>query len=320
MQRIKRRVNSFIGMFRKEKYPWIMLIILIFSFLTVLASSGSHSIPGDCCLVMVCLGDNHEIISYRRDAKYPADIIIERTKFNGQDAIHQYKKEGGYFTHLIITEEGWIIGIGGKDDPSINKELEKLGSEIISKNKIEEKDIEQANNILKENTWGFFIIQSPEKEVGLAVYDKRVRANKTKIFKIKNGEYVKINNNPRYYEQGNFKEIDKDPLKAALKITATDPYGLHRRDIITYEYNQGDVKVWASFDGGKLLEGATGSPDDIKFLGHEIPGEKIPTVPNKKFLGNESLQEKPKGASITPILAIIIIIIFIIFAKGMKTS
>ncbi|HIH62303.1 MAG TPA: hypothetical protein HA298_06485, partial [Methanobacteriales archaeon] len=60
-------------------------------------------------------------------------MIIDKTNFMGYDAIHEYKEDGGYFTHLIITEEGWIIGIGGNDDPSINKELEELGGEIVSK-------------------------------------------------------------------------------------------------------------------------------------------------------------------------------------------
>lgn len=305
-------IKSFLWMFRKEN-SWIILLIILVSTLSTVTSCEVHQIPTDCCLVMVSLRNNHNVISYRRDAEYPADIIIERTKFNGQNAIHQYKKEGGYFTHLIITEKGWIIGLGGKDDPNINKRLEKIGSEIISKNKIEKGNIEQVDKILKENKWGFFIIKSPKDEVGLAVYDGRIEANKISIFKIKNGEYVKVTNNPRYYEQGNFKEIDHDPLKAALKITATDPYGLCRRDIITYEYNKGKVKIWASFDGGNLLEGATGSPDNIKFLRHKIAGEKIPSVPNKKFLGNESLQET-KGSSITPILLIIIIVTILVIS------
>ncbi|MDI3484128.1 MAG: hypothetical protein PWQ74_715 [Methanobacteriaceae archaeon] len=53
------------------------------------------------------------MISYRRDAEYPADMIINKTNFMGYDAIHEYKEDVGYFTHLIITEEGWI-GVGGK--------------------------------------------------------------------------------------------------------------------------------------------------------------------------------------------------------------
>lgn len=268
---------------------------------------------------MVHLGDNHDIISYRRDAEYPADIIIEKTNFKGHDAIHEYKENGGYFTHLIITKEGWIIGIGGKDDPSINKKLEKLGSEIISKKGMEKEDLEEANSILKESQWGFFIIKSPDEKVGLTAYDKRIEANTINIFEINKGEYVKVTNNPNYCEQGNFEEFDHDPLKAALEIIATDPYGLHRRDITTYEYNQGKVKVWASFDGGKLLEGATGSPDNIKFLGREIPCEQIPSVPNKKFLGNETLlQEKPKRLSITPTILMTIIVIFILIFIAYK--
>ncbi|MDD3454935.1 MAG: hypothetical protein PHR99_05580 [Methanobacteriales archaeon] len=236
-------------------------------------------------------------------------MIIDKMKFMGYDAIHEYKEDGGYFTHLIITEEGWIIGIGGKDNQSINKELEELGGEIVSKKRIEEENIKEANSILRENQWGFFIIKSSDGKVGLTAYDGRIEANTISILNITEGEYVKVTNNPNCCEQGNFKEFDHDPTEAALKIAATDPYGLHRRDIITYEYNQGKVRVWASFDGGKLLEGAMGSPDNIKFLGHEISGKKLPVVPNKKFLGNETLpQEKPGKQSMTPTIIIMAII------------
>lgn len=287
----------------------VCLIIVICLLLGLSVSWGTQPIQGDCCLVLVCLGDNHDIISYRRDAEYPADMIIDKMKFMGYDAIHEYKEDGGYFTHLIITEEGWIIGIGGKDNQSINKELEELGGEIVSKKRIEEENIKEANSILRENQWGFFIIKSSDGKVGLTAYDGRIEANTISILNITEGEYVKVTNNPNCCEQGNFKEFDHDPTEAALKIAATDPYGLHRRDIITYEYNQGKVMVWASFDGGKLLEGAMGSPDNIKFLGHEISGKKLPVVPNKKFLGNETLpQEKPGKQSMTPTIIIMAII------------
>ncbi len=307
------------GISRREVYPWIAFTLV---FSSILVSWG-HYIPEDCCLVMVCLGDGHDIISYRRDAQYPADIIIEKTKFRGHNAIHEYKKDGGYFTHLIITGEDWIIGVGGKDDPQLNKKLEELGIGIISKKRILKQDMEKAEGILKENGWGFFIIKSSNGEVGLTAYDNRIGADTIRIFKIRKGEYVKVTNNPNCCEQGNFTEFDVNPWKAAIKIAATDPYGLHRRDITTYEYKQGEVKVWASFDGGKLLEGATGSPDDIKFMGHEIASEKIPSAPNARFLGDERLQEKPKKET-TPfaIIAAIIATFIIIYIgyKKMKTS
>jgi len=267
---------------------------------------------------------NHDIIAYRRDAGYPADIKIEKATFGGYNAIHQYKTENGYFNHLIITEHGWIIGIGGRDNATINKKLEKLGIDIISKNRIEEKDIEQANKILKENGWGFFIIKSPDGNVGLTSYDGRIGADITKISKMKEGEYIKITNNPNYYQEGRFEEFDSDPVEAAFEIAATDTFGLNRRDIIAYEYKKGEVKLWASFDGGTLVEGTSGSPDNIIFFGRKIDGEKLPRIPQKTFLGNETFKEKPKKSSkpiVTPwIIAAVssIIIIMFIAHKKMK--
>jgi len=278
-----------------------------------------------CCLVLISLGANHDIIAYRRDAEYPADIKIEKTRLGGYNAIHQYKTKNGYFNHLIITENGWMIGIGGRDNETINKKLEKLGIDITSKKRIEEKDMEQANKILKENGWGFFIIKSPDGNVGLTSYDGRIGADITKISKMKEGEYIKITNNPNYYQEGMFEEFDSDPLNAAFEIAATDTFGLNRRDIITYEYRQGEVKVWASFDGGTLVEGTFGSPDNIIFLGRKIDGGKLPRIPHKIFLGNETFKEKSKKPSIpstlTPwiIVAVGLIIVFAVHRK-MKAS
>lgn len=254
-----------------------------------------------CTSVIVHVQQGHDIVSYRRDAGYAADIIIEKMNFNGQNAIHEYKTQDGYFTHVIITENGWIISIGGNDNPHINKQLEKLGSDIISKGKIENNDIEKANVILKEDGLGHFVVKSPDNYVGVAIYDPKTSSNMpkpssmTELFKMKDGDYVKVPNNPQYYSYGQFNKFSNDPVGAAIKIIGTDPYnnhGMDRRDVITYDYYNDSKKVdiWASFDGGALLKGANGSPDDIKFFGNEIPAGRLPKIPDKTFLGQETLQ------------------------------
>jgi len=256
-----------------------------------------------CTSVIIHVQQGHDIIAYRRDAGYSADMIIEKMNFNGQSAIHQYKTQNGYFTHVIITENGWIISIGGKDNPDINKQLERLGSNIISKGKIENYDIENANVILKEDGWGHFVIKSPDNDVGVAIYDSRISSNITEsssmtaLFKMGEGTYVKVPNTPKYYSYGQFDSFSNDPTDAAIKIAGTDPYnnhGIDRRDIITYDVinsnNSKIVNIWASFDGGALLNGAKGSPDNINFFGTEIFGDGLPKIPDRTFLGEETLQ------------------------------
>ena len=84
------------------------------------AELGSNDTFNDtgCCSVLVHVGaPAMMLLSYRRDSVNFANILIDKINFNGQTAIKEYKTQGGYFTHTIITQNGWIIGIGGKDDP-----------------------------------------------------------------------------------------------------------------------------------------------------------------------------------------------------------
>jgi len=245
-----------------------------------------------CCSVIVHIKPGHDIVSYRRDSGYAADMIIEKTSINGQNAIKEYKVRKGNFTHTIITENGWIISIGGKDNPNTNKQLEKLGNDIISRGNIQKGDIDKANAIIKQNGWGHFVIKSPDDNVGLTAYDSRVSLSTTKLFKMKDGDYVKVPNNPRYYNNGKFNKFSNDPTDAAIKIIGKDIYGQDRRDVITYEYNNDPKKIdiWASFDGGSLLGGVKGKPDNILYMGNEINSNELPKIPGRKFLGEELLQ------------------------------
>ena len=251
-----------------------------------------------CCSVLIHVGPGHDVLSYRRDSVNSADILIDKINFNGQTAIKEYKTQRGYFTHTIITENGWMIGIGGRDDPNTTKQLEALGSDIITKGYIERGDMNKANEILERNGWGHFLIKSPEDNVGITACDYRVHKSITKLFKMKDGDYVKVPNNPRYYGKGKFNMFSKDPDNAALKIIGTDIYGESRKDVITYDYNSEKVDIWASFDGGALLWGPTGNPDNIQYLGTKINGKDLPLIPGKKFLGKEDLNISPNTNSV----------------------
>ena len=251
-----------------------------------------------CCSVLIHVGPRHDVLSYRRDSVNSANIIIDKINFNGQTAIKEYKTQRGYFTHTIITKNGWIIGIGGKDDPNTTKRLEQLSSDIISKGHIEKGDINKANAILERNGWGHFLIKAPDDNIGITSCDYRVHASSIKLFKMKDGDYVKVPNNPRYYGYGKFNRFSSDPDNAAIKIVGTDIYGQSRRDVITYDYNSEKVDIWASFDGGALLWGPIGNPDNIQYLGTKINGKDLPLIPGKKFLGKEDLNIIPTTNSV----------------------
>ena len=192
---------------------------------------------------------------------------FKNMSFSGLYFIHEYKTEGGYFTHVIITESGWIVCIGGRDDPVTNKLLEKLASDIISRGSIQKQDINNANAIVKDNQWGHFLIKSPDNNVAVTSYDGRILnspANMTDMFKLNDGDYVKLANNPSYFVIGKFNSSSNDPVNAAITIVGKDTFGLDRRDVTSYEFvnntTTSKVSVWASFDGGALTTVCQGIP------------------------------------------------------------
>ena len=254
-----------------------------------------------CCSVIVHVKQGHDIVSYRRDSGYAANILIKRIKFNGQNAIVQYKIKNGYFSHVIITENGWIISIGGNDGPITNELLEKLGSNIMSRGNIEKRDLDEANLIIQRNGGGHFVIKSPDDNVGATIYDSRFSISRTELFKMNDGDYIKVPNTPIYYNHGSFSKYGLNPVDAAIQIIGKDPYGVDRRDILTYELindnNSTKVTISASFDGGTLTGRNNGKPDNILFIdnnssiSNKIKANEIPRIPNKMFLGEETLRE-----------------------------
>ncbi len=253
---------------------------------------------GGCCTVICQVNDHRFVVAYRRDATTPAVIHIHKIQFAGRQALQEYKNNsGGWFCHIIITRDGWVMTIGGRDNPTINKELENLASNIIESGKITKSDLKKAEELIRSNGWGHFVIKSPNGNVGVAVWDYRVGSGRVDLFKLQPGWYVKVTNNPGYYAHSKWTSISKDPVKAAVYIIGTDTYGIHRRDVIVYDVNtQGGnakIDVSAAFDGGAMVGGAPGAPDPIDFMGKWVPAKSLPTIPRLKFLGTVQLS-KPK--------------------------
>ncbi len=259
--------------------------------------------PSGCCTVLVHVKDDHYVLAYRRDAKTPAEIVIQRIQWAGRPALKEFKRNsGGYFCHTVITRDGWILTIGGRDSPTINRELERLGQRIVERGRIERGDVRRAMELLRENRWGHFVVKAPDGTVGIAVYDYRVSAGRLERFRLREGEYVKVTNNPYYYAVGRYREYDGDPVTAAIKVAGRDTYGIHRRDVITYSLEPSGrglrIRVWASYDGGAMVGGAPGAPDPVNFLGRRVPADQLPKIPARRELGTVTLErERPKARS-----------------------
>lgn len=241
-----------------------------------------------CCSFYLQISETESIGGFRRDATNAADIYIRTVEWYGRNAIKQYKLADGYFFHIIITSDGWMIGTGGMDSPSINKAIENLAGKMVKSNKI-------INSYLKKikyykSIWGMghFSIKAPDGRYAVVWEDGYWTG------KLKPGEYISIPNYQSYYRHGKYNTFDKTPLKAAVKVGATDKYGINRRDItvfhwkaVTKNYQTSSyVKTYAANDAGNYVGRSTAYlKDNIRYKGKFISKDSLPNAPKLKILG-----------------------------------
>lgn len=241
-----------------------------------------------CCSVVIQVSDKESIISFRRDSSYRATITIEKTKWYGTNITRQLKTQNGYFTHVIVTQDGWVMGFGGSDKIKTQADIVKTAGEMYSKRNISYSGMSKIFNLLKTLNIGHTVIKSPNGTVGVAAYNS---GGKYLITKINNGGYVCIPNNFKYYHTGSYSKYAQNSIDAAIQIAGHDVYGINRRNIITYHStissNNQKLNVYVTNDDGRYVSKSTYNlKDPINFIGKTIDTSQIPRIPNKKFIGS----------------------------------
>lgn len=262
-------------------------------------------LTADCCSVVLHVNKDSHVFAFRRDSSYSANLYIKKINIGAKEGIKEYKTRNGYFLHSLVTEDGWYVGNGGPDIVYINKGLENIAVNMISKNTINNYYMGRANSLLKKLSLGHFVIKSPNGKVGILI--KNGRSSKYSIFTMKNGEFVSIPNSPKSYRRGSYLKYSKDPVTAAIKIAGTDRWGINRKNIMTYSTKSNYdykkvvrdnktvtlktlknrvIEVFATWDTGKLLgRKARVKADNVYFFSKYISAKSIPIIPYKKFIG-----------------------------------
>lgn len=109
-----------------------------------------------CCSFYLQVNGTESIAGFRRDATNALDIYIKSIKFAGRTAIKQYKLSYSYFFHSITTSDGWMMGTGGIDNPSINKAIEKLAGKMVKSNKIQKSYLKKDSKLRKASWFRSF--------------------------------------------------------------------------------------------------------------------------------------------------------------------
>ena len=240
-----------------------------------------------CTSLYVQVSNTEAVAGFRRDATNAKTLHIVKYKLNGKWAVKQYKTNS-YFFHSLSTSDGWMAGTGGWDNPTINHAIEKLAGKMAKSGKIKKSYLKKIQGYERQLSIGHFSIKAPNGKYAV------VWGSGIKYGKLKPGEYFKAPNARSLFYQGNYEHFSKNPAKAAIKIAASDSFGVNRRDATAFHWKAttdegkttSTVKVYAANDNGRLAGRGTGHlKDDVKFIGKFISKNSLPKTPSSKFLG-----------------------------------
>lgn len=265
-----------------------------------------------CCSILLQVDDGHTLFAYRRDSNVTADITIEKVNWHGKDAIKQYKTEDGYFCHVIVTSDGWFVGLGGIDDGIDNEKCENITAKMITEDgAISNSSLEEIQKIKQPYGRGHVLIKSPNGTYGFATVDK------IKTGTVEQGRYISIPNNYSYSRADDISLETPDKVKLMNELAQSDKYGLDRREIITYDFKEGqlinttDIYV-SNEDGSELGIDYTGCIDDVYFNNTLTKADDIPIAPNYKNIGSVDFIDQDSNQYKLIILAVIVVFVIIV--------
>lgn len=244
-----------------------------------------------CSSLYVQVSKTEAVAGFRRDATNAKNLHIVKYKLNGIPAVKQYKTNS-YFFHSITAANGWMAGTGGWDNPTINHAIEKLAGKMFKSGKIKKSYLKKIQGYERRLSIGHFSIKAPNGKYAL------VWGSGIKMGKLKPGEFIDVPNARSMFRHGTYAHYDKNPTKAAIKIAATDSFGVNRRDATAFHWKAtttngkttATVDVRAANDNGHLVGKSTGHlKDNIYFKGKFISKNSLPKTPSSKLLGTYKL-------------------------------
>ena len=290
-----------------------VILISVIGVSSAYTSQSSQQVISDdtagfgCCSIILQEDGTDSIMTFRRDSNVTADIKIENIDWHGIPAIKQYKTDGKYFSHVIITDDGWMIGFGGIDDGADSEKCENISFGMINDDyEISQEKLEEIQKIKQPYGRGHFIIKAPNGNYGFATIDK------VKTGQLQPGHYISLPNDYSLSRAGEISLDSDDKIRDMVELAQSDKYGLDRRDIVTYDYHSGDdayADVYVSNEDGSLLGvNYTGCVDDVYINGEQIRAQDIPIAPAYKSIGTLKFSG---GDSPLNVIAIVVCIVFV---------
>jgi hypothetical protein len=244
----------------------------------------------DCCSFFLQVSGTEAVAGFRRDNTAMTTITVKEDKLGGIPVIKHTNANG--FVHLIVFANGWIVGNGGLDSHDFINSMEKLAVDMVKSNKIKMSSLKKIYRYKRSINFGHFSIKAPNGQYAV------VWKNKIITGKLKPGEFSCSPNFKEYYRHSTYKKYSTNPAKAAIKVGATDKYGVNRRQIVALHWKTttdknfkttSSIKAYVANDNGRYVGVSSGwRVDNVRFKDKFFSSSKIPKVPSMKYMGSHS--------------------------------
>lgn len=244
----------------------------------------------DCCSFFLQVSNTESVAGFRRDNVAMTTITVKEYTLGGIPVVKH--TNSNKFVHLIVFANGWIVGNGGLDSHDFIHSMENLAVDMVKSNKIKMSSLKKIYRYKRSINFGHFSIKAPDGRYAV------VWKNKIITGKLKPGEFSCSPNFKEYYRHSTYKKYSTNPAKAAIKVGATDKYGVNRRQIVVLHWKSttskyfkttSSIKAYASNDNGRYVGVSSGwRVDNVVFKGKFFSSGKLPRCPNKIYLGSHS--------------------------------
>lgn len=239
------------------------------------------------CSSIICQGKNYkEVMAFRRDALTAATIYVKPVLWGKRVVLIQYKYHS-YFSHCMVTSDGWVMGNGGIDNYARTKKLEKIFRQMVEHNSFSSYYLKKIKAMY--SSLGHVAIKAPNGRYAVifgSSYWKGV---------LKPGEYIRVPNRVYLFKKGKYSSYSSNIVNGAISVAAHDSFGVNRRNIFAY-YAKPTIKkgkkvfivhAYAANDVGKYVGRSTSYfKDNIYFKGKFISKNKLPPTTKKLYLGS----------------------------------
>ncbi|RAP52540.1 MAG: hypothetical protein BZ137_08525 [Methanosphaera sp. rholeuAM130] len=247
---------------------------------------------GDCSSSIVQKNENETAISFRLDSGAKLNLYI-----TNNSAIKQFKTQGSYFFHVMMTPNGWVVGTGGLDSGTENQKIESIAMRMINNNNIDAQSVNEIFKIKQNIGRGHFIIKAPNGTYAAIQYFYGKYTKEMGV--LKSGEYIVCPNDPKYYRKGSYiSTTGTTNLSDATRYLAShDRYGTLRSQITTLEYvnrnHQRSINVYLANDDGRYVGCNSRSYcNDFNITGKIIRSTQIPVINNKLHAATYTYRDK----------------------------